>query len=283
MHYIVIALKGIAYGVTHVVPGLGGGLILLMMRIYEPFVDAVGNFFTDKSGLARRLRFLIPLGIGMVVGIILSAKIIGRFLEGYPVATNVFFMGLLLGTIPGVFRLHGDMRPDVKRVLMALGGIGLVIAVHALETRVATGTRISLADLGQLGGASYNLGMSFLAGGASVTPGLDGSLVLILAGTYEPVLRAVGLLTRFDIHWLALVTTSLGAVLGILVFSKSIDILIKRSPGLAYYGVLGLILGSIYTLWPQEPGNVPWWGLGLILVAGIASAMLLGGSDSVVE
>jgi len=49
VRFLVLVLKGIAYGLTHIVPGLGGGLILILMGIYEQFVDAIGNFFVDRE------------------------------------------------------------------------------------------------------------------------------------------------------------------------------------------------------------------------------------------
>jgi len=100
MKYLVLVLKGMAYGVTHVAPGLGGGLILILLGVYERFVEAIGNFFVQRERWREFLAFLIPLGIGMVIGIVLAAKIIAAVLDRYPVATMVFFMGLLIGTIP---------------------------------------------------------------------------------------------------------------------------------------------------------------------------------------
>ncbi len=274
MHYLILALKGIAYGVTHVVPGLGGGLVLIVMGIYEQFVEAVGNFFLDRQGLGRRLAFLIPLGVGMVFGILLSAKVLADFLERYPAETNIFLMGLLLGTIPSVFRLHGDMRPRPGRIVATLVAIAAVVAINLLEGRIAGGAKMSIDDLSRIPGAAYNLLISFLGGGASVTPGLDGSMVLILGGTYEPVLQSVGDLTHFVIRWLPLLTTAVGVLLGIVLFSKSIDALIKRSPGTAYYAVLGLILGSVYALLPRQAPVAPWWVVLLLLALGMALAYL---------
>ncbi len=276
MHSIVIALKGMVYGVTHILPGLGGSLVLIMMGIYEEFVEAIGNLFIDRAGLARRLRFLVPLGIGMVLGMLVAAVVIVGFLERFPTATSVFFMGLLLGTIPSVLRLHGDMRPTLGRVAAALVGIALVVLVKSLETRVANGARLTIQDLKRPAGLGYNLLISFLGGGASVTPGMDGSTVLIVGGVYQPILEAFRALTHLQIEWLPLLTTAVAVVLGMVTFAKSIELFIQRSPAVAYYGVLGLILGSIYALRPTGTLTEPMWVLPLVLAAGFGIATLLG-------
>ena len=279
MGYLILMLKGALYGVTHVLPGLGGSLVLILMGIYEDFVEAVGNILLDRAGLARRLRFLVPLGIGMVIGIVVAAVVLAGFLERFPGPTQVFFMGLMLGTIPSVLRLHGDMHPTWGRAFACLLGLSLVVALRALEAQVATGAKLTLADLDRLPAAGYNLLISFLGGGASVTPGMDGSTALIIGGTYQPILEAVRALTQFQIHWLPLLSTTVGVLLGIVIFSKAIHSIIKRSPSVAYYGVLGLILGSLYALWPRQGPNAPWWVLVLTLLAGVGAALALGGRE----
>ncbi len=278
MNKLSLVLKGMAYGVTHVIPGLGGAMVLILMGIYEPFVDAVGNIFVQRRRWREFLTFIIPLGIGMVLGIILAAKLIADVLANYRVATNLFFMGLLVGTVPSILRIQRDMRPRVGRILAWLGGLAVVAGLKLLEAYLVThqGEPLTLASFSELRVVGYNSLISFLAGCASVTPGLDGSLVLILGGTYEPVLQAVGALTHLQIHWAPLISTAGCAVLGILVFSKLVDTVIKRAPAHAYYGVLGLLTGAFYVLWPREPAGLPWVVLILIFAVGVALALWLG-------
>jgi putative membrane protein len=274
MHYLIVMLKGMAYGVTHIVPGLGGGLILILLGIYGQFVDAVGNFFTDLRGWRKRVQFLVPLGIGMVIGMLLLARLITLFLNRFPAATMVFFMGLLLGTIPSVLKMHEDMRPTVGRALALILGLAMVVLLKMAQPVSMMGS--SIASLSSPGGLLYNLLVSLLAGGASVTPGLDGSYILLLGGTYNPVVAAFADLTHLVIHWGLLITTGLGAVAGILGFSKLIDTAIRRAPAVAYYVVLGLIIGSVYGLWPTQPAQVGPVFLGLSFVLGLGVALLLG-------
>jgi putative membrane protein len=276
MQYLIVMLKGMAYGVTHIVPGLGGGLILILLGIYGQFVDAVGNFFIDLRGWRKRLQFLIPLGIGMVIGMLLLARLITLLLDRFPAATMVFFMGLLLGTIPSVLKMHKDMRPTLSRALALAFGLALVVLLKLAKP--ASMADSSIAGLSSPGGLFYNLLVSLLAGGASVTPGLDGSYILLLGGTYDAVVAAFAELTRLVIHWGLLITTGLGAAAGILGFSKLIDTAIRRAPAMAYYVVLGLIIGSVYGLWPTEPARVGPIFLGLSFVLGFGAALVLGRS-----
>ncbi len=276
MKQIVLVLKGMAYGVTHVAPGLGGGIVLLLLGIYEEFVEAMGNLLVQRSRWRQHLAFLIPVGIGAVLGVVLAAVVIDALLEAYPTESMIFFMGLLLGTVPSVLKLHRDMRFSPGRLAALLLGLAFVVGIRAAEPLlVGHGPAYTMTTWPQI---LYNAVVSFVAGGASVTPGLDGSYILLLGGTYAPVLGAVAALKELVIHWGALLSTGLGAVLGILVFSKLIDLAIKRAPSLAYYAVLGMVLGSVYGLWPDQPARLPAWALALCLLAGGGIALLLGRS-----
>ena len=72
MRLLVLVLKGMAYGVTHIAPGLGGGLVLILLGIYEEFVETVGNFFIQPRKWKQHLAFLLPLGFGMVIGMVVA-------------------------------------------------------------------------------------------------------------------------------------------------------------------------------------------------------------------
>jgi putative membrane protein len=118
--------------------------------------------------------------------------------------------------------------------------------------------------------------VAFCGGGASVTPGLDGSYILMLGGTYQPALGAVAALAHLEIRWGILLTTALGAVLGILICSKFIDIAIRRAPSVTYYVVLGLVIGSVYGLWPDQPARLAWPFLVILFLAGNILAYYAG-------
>jgi putative membrane protein len=275
MRFVVLVLKGMLYGVTHVSPGLGGGIVLILLGIYGEFVEAIGNLFVKRDRWRQYLGFLVPLGIGMIVGILAAAALIERLLTRYPTLTMFVFMGLLVGTIPSVLRLHDDLRPTPRRIAALILGAALVIGIRVLEA-VLVGRDVTYTFTNAREVAYQSL-ISFLAGCASVTPGLDGSTVLLLGGTYEPVLAAVSALRNLDIRWAVLLSTAVFAALGVVLFSKVIDSVLKRGRAATYYGILGLVLGSIYGLWSRTtPGDTAPWMLVLGVLGGAAVAVLLG-------
>jgi putative membrane protein len=281
IEYLVLLVKGMAYGITHIIPGLGGSLVLILLGVYERFVDAAGNLFVKRDHWKEYLRFLIPLGLGMVIGMVVLAKLIGFLMEDYAAPTQFFFMGLVIGTIRSVLLMCKGLKPTAGRVAALVVALAVVFAVRFLNPGASEGG--DGADLSGLGGALYNLLASFLGGVASVTPGLDGSYMLMLMRTYNPVIAAVGgvmdALQAFDlgaISWAILITTGVGAVAGILLFSKVMDTILRRARGVAYYAILGLVAGSLYGLWPSSiPAGTSVLACFLTFVAGVAAAVLL--------
>lgn len=278
MKRILLIFKGMAYGITHILPGLGGGVMLILLGIYEPFVDAVGNLFIQRHRWREFMAFLLPLGIGMILGIFVAAVLLEQLLKAHPSAMSIFFVGLLMGVIPSVLRIHDDMRPSWGRATASCMGVAFVIGVRGLEAylRAGHGPKWTLDTLNEPIGVAYTALVSFLAGGAAVTPGLDGSLVLIVGGIYEPLLQAISALKNLVIHWWPILTTALCTLVGIFAFSKLIDTLIKKSPAVAYYGVLGMILGSIYVLVPRQMGGDSILLLILAFALGLGLALWLG-------
>jgi len=274
MAYLSLVLKGMAYGVTHLIPGLGGGLILILLGVYEQFVDAIGNFFVNRSKWKEYIPFLLALGAGTALSMVIFARLITLLLERYPSGTMFFFMGLMVGTIPTVLRLHDDMRLTAGRGAALLAGLLVVVVLRAMDPRGSQAAHAT--SISGIGGTIYNAFTSFLAGGASVAPGLDGSYIWILAGTYEPIMEAIGAVSGLVIDWATLISTGVGALLGILIFSKLIDVAIKRAAAISYYCVLGIVGGSVYGLWPGGPARSHVLILVTVFAAGFALALMFG-------
>ena len=273
--HLIVALKGMAFGLSNIVPGMTGGAILIVLGIYEQFVDAVGNLATNRARRREYLTFLGALGVGAAVAMIGLAGVLSMLLDWRPVLMMFLFIGLLLGSIPSLFRLHHEMRVTSTRLIGAGIGLLVVVAFRALE-RQGFHTLLA-ADTQSVTGMAYALLTAMVAGAANVTPGISGSYVFLLAGTYEPILDSLSALARLNIRWEVLVPTGAGAVLGIAVSCKLIDAALKRAPALAAYTILGLLLGSVYGLWPDQAlrRENPLLILA-VLALGMAVPLLLG-------
>lgn len=277
--YLILVLKGIVYGVTNLLPGIGGGLVLIVLGIYQQFVSSVGNFFLDLRNWRKNLAFIIPMLLGAGIGMVVFSKGVTFIMDQFPVVSMFLFMGLVVGTIPSVLKQTADMKLTVGRALAMLAGMLIVVFFKFAERQSLSAGWSTSAN--SVGGFLYFFMSNILAGGASVTPGMDGSYVWMLAGIFDKVMAAIGSVTGLkalftvgggglgaalgSIHWAVLLATGIGAVVGIIFFSKLIDMALKRVPSVTYYVVLGLVIASIYGLWPSSKESGPLWPVGAVV------------------
>ncbi|MBN1810614.1 MAG: DUF368 domain-containing protein [Anaerolineae bacterium] len=254
MRTIILLLKGMIIGVANVIPGVSTATFMVLLRIYDEIVDAVGNFVSDfvsgRKQFKAYLLLLIPFGVGAVVGTLGFAKLATFVLDRYPVPAQFFFIGLIAGSIPSVIQMHHDMRPTVSRVIAGIAGLLLAVLVGLGVKGEALGQ--FAADPSSISGLLYFGVVGFFAGGSVMTPGLSGSYIFLLAGTYEPIMEALDSLTHPPIMWGAIISTTIGVALGVVIFAKLISLLLKKQPAVTFYAILGLIFGSFVGLWPAE-------------------------------
>ena len=277
MKFISLLLKGIVVGVSNVIPGVSAGTFMVLLGIYDYLVEAIGNFVTSKSKRKDYFLFLLPLVIGAGGGILIFANLITLVIERYAAPTQFLFIGLILGGIPAVLKMHHDMKPSLPRLAAFIVGLGLVIFLGVEEQRGVSGH--VPAGTSSLLGFSLFAVVGFFAGGAMVTPGVSGAYVFLLTETYEPIMQALSSLTQPPIHWGVIVSVAAGAGIGLLVCSRLIALALNRQPAVTFYVILGLICGSFVGLWPAGLDvSVSSLACVLTLVVGVATAYLLGRS-----
>jgi len=277
MKSISLLLKGMAIGVSNVIPGVSAGTLMVLLGIYDELVEAVGNFLTCKSKRKDYFLFLLPLVIGAGGGVLVFANLITHLMEQYAAPTHLFFIGLILGSIPAVLKMHHDMKPSIPRLAAFIAGLGLVIFLGVEEQLGVSGH--TPAGTSSVLGLFFFAVVGFLAGGAMVTPGVSGAYIFLLTETYAPIMQALASLTQPPIHWGVIVSVAAGAGTGLLICSKLIALALKRQPAITLYAILGLICGSFVGLWPAGLGvSVSSLASILALVSGVAIAYLLGRS-----
>lgn len=242
--YLVIGLKGMAMGAADVVPGVSGGTIAFISGIYEELIDSIQsiNFGTLKSLRDGGLRpawksfngnFLLALFSGIFLSIFSLSKILSTLLETQPVLVWSFFFGLVLASI--YFVVKAIERWNA--VLVALFGLGAAIAYGITTLPVYKGVD--------------SLPFLFLSGAlavcAMILPGISGSFILVLLGSYKAVLDAV-----HERKFAEVLTVAFGAVVGLLSFARLLKWLFSRfhNPTLAVLS--GFILGSLNKIWPWK-------------------------------
>lgn len=263
--YLVLLAKGAVIGVANIIPGVSGGTMAVVLGIYDRLIEAIGGVLTDRTKRIAHILFLALIAVGAVIGLKLLAPVITYALEHQLEFTMLFFMGLITGSLPAVIRLSSVKSVSLTDMLALALGVVLVLALGASPAS-REGMQVTL---GSVGWVSLLLS-GMLAGGAMIVPGVSGSLVLVLLGTYGVILRAVD---KLDFAVLAMV--AIGCGLGILVFSILIRWLLHRFANATHCFIFGLVGASVVILFKGfPPMDLAWiWGgICFITGAGIAHA-----------
>ena len=101
MKFLVNVLRGAIIGIANIIPGVSGGTMAVVMNIYDQLIGSISKFFRNFK---KNLLFLIPILIGAGAGIFLFSLLLGSLLEKYPMPVNFFFLGLILGSIPMLYK-----------------------------------------------------------------------------------------------------------------------------------------------------------------------------------
>lgn len=233
--WLMLAVKGMCIGIANAIPGVSGGTIAFILKIYDKLLDAIS---LNLKKLKKNLPFLIPVGIGVLLGVFLAAKVLGYLFEHHNVPTQFFFIGIIIGSMPAIIKeckSEGNLKP-IHILPFLLSAVGIILFNSLKE---------GSADVG-LNPVSIIL-MTAVAAAAMIMPGLSGSLVLKILGGYDNAIDAVNNLDIITILWYGI-----GAVIGLLAAAKIISILLKKCKTGTYCAIIGLIIGSVPAIYPAE-------------------------------
>lgn len=238
----ILVLKGLAIGIGNSIPGVSGGTIAVVTKIFDRLVEAITP---NIKKLIKNMPFLIPVGIGMVIGIFCTAKLLDGLFENYFVPTQLFFMGLILGSLPIVLRECKKERKKISPINLIpfLAGVIFMIALlFASEGKsmFTADAALTVRDI------VLYIVMGFIAAVAMIIPGVSGSMIMKVFGAYDSVIHAV---SELDIAVLAVF--AIGAVLGVFTAVKIIDTVLKKFRQGTYCLIIGLIIGSIPHIYPE--------------------------------
>ena len=116
-------LRGCAIGIAFIIPGFSGGSVAAILGIYEKLVGAIADIFKDFK---KSLLTLLPIGIGMVVGIVSLLFPLGWALEAFPFPTVCLFVGLAIGGMPSI---TDELRGKIKLRNVFACAVPLILAL----------------------------------------------------------------------------------------------------------------------------------------------------------
>lgn len=244
MKNFVLFLKGFILGIANIIPGVSGGTLAITLGIYEDIISAISHFLTNFK---KNIKFLLPIVIGAVISILALSKVINYSLDKAPVATTLFFIGLIVGGIPLIFKKVEGKKLNAKYIVAFILPFILVLTLTFLNSGNHNFNLTAVTPIKML----ILLVVGIIASATMIIPGISGSFVLMLLGFYKPIVNTLSNLTDFSIlgHNLAiLIPFGIGVLIGIVLIAKLIEYLLNKHETVTYYMVLGFIIASIASL-----------------------------------
>jgi putative membrane protein len=281
-HHIRMFLVGGAMGVANIIPGVSGGTLAVVFGIYEQLMEALSNFASDKERRKEYIVFLSTVFGGALFSIVAFARLLSWAFDNYELMTVYFFLGLIIGSIPVVIKAHDDMKIKISRLVSFVIGVALVVIFSLMQKDSGIESQVFNPQSFGLTHYLYYIFSGALAASAMIIPGLSGSFILILLGIYRVVLDSVSYITKinseiifseeFNVRLYILFSLVIGVIAGILGFSRFMNWALKHYAAVTMYAILGLIVGSLYQIFPGFEFSLN--GLGAVVtfvVGGIIS------------
>ena len=157
--WLMFALGGMAGAAAMVLPGVSGAYLLLLLGQYEPIINAIKDFFRGDLGT---LSVLVPVGVGVVVGIAGVSNALRWLLHRHEKVTLAFLLGLLLGAPAGLYPFREAVPPQAGEVIK---GVVLTEATAAEVKPKDWATRAFTPNVFQVGAS---IGLVALGVGATM-------------------------------------------------------------------------------------------------------------------
>lgn len=242
--YLLIGTKGIAMGAADVVPGVSGGTIAFITGIYEELLSTISSVNLESLKILKNEglkgfwdhvngNFLVALLLGIGISIASLAKLITYLLKHHDILLWSFFFGLIISSIYLVGKTIKEW--DIPKIIALLVGTAIAFYITILPPMENPNA----------------LWFVFLSGAiaicAMILPGISGSFILLLLGSYELVLTAIK-----DLKFSVIATFGIGCVVGLLSFSKLLSWMFKKYHDLTIALLTGFLVGSLNKIWPWK-------------------------------
>lgn len=237
MKFILDFGKGVLIGAGAILPGISSGVLCVIFGIYEKLLDSVLNFFID---IRKNFKFLFPIALGGVAGVVLFSKILQFLLYKFPLQTKSIFIGLILG---GVVLLFKEM--DKKEKFKIKNLLYLFISLSIGASMVYIENKVGVKEIENVN-YIYLIVSGFLMSIGIVVPGVSNTIILMLLGVYSIYLSSVSTL-----YFPVLIPMIIGVILGSLLFMKIIKYLLDKFNIQTMFSIIGFTLGSIFVLIPE--------------------------------
>ena len=236
MRWLRDLLCGFLIGAGAILPGVSGGVLAVVFDIYRPFMEVLTH---PRTAVPKYWKWFPPIALGWCAGFLGFAKGIAAAMNLSDAVTVWLFIGLIVGTVPSLFREAGKEGRCAASWLSMLACAAAVFAGLFYVSRVV---HVEVTPNFWW----YNF-CGVLWGAGIVIPGMTSSSVMMALGLYQPMLEG---LAHLDL--LVLSACLPGLVLSVALLARLVSWFFHRYYSVAFHGILGFVIASTLVIIPTE-------------------------------
>lgn len=232
------------------VPGVSGGTIAFLLGFYDKFIGSINNILSGTKEQRRNsLKFILKLGIGWVIGFLLSVLILSSFFQSNIYQISSLFLGLIIFSIPIIVMAEKDcLKGKYANLIFTAIGIIIVCLITYYNPVSGEGSSIDLTNI-SLPLTLYVFISAIITISAMVLPGISGSTLLLAMGLYLPMIMAIKEVFHLNMEYLPmLLVFAVGLVAGIFSVIKIVKYFLDKHRSQTVYLIIGLMIGSTYAI-----------------------------------
>lgn len=250
MSYLINGIRGFCMALADSVPGVSGGTIAFILGFYDKFINSLDDLaFGDSKKKKKALFFLVKLGIGWIIGMVLAVLVLTNLFESHIYQVSSVFIGFILFSIPLIVKEEKkSLKGKYYNLIFTLIGIAVVALITYFNPIAGESHVVDISKL-NVGLALYMFVAAMVSISAMVLPGISGSTLLLIFGLYIPIISAIKEFLHFNFSYVpALFVFGLGVLFGIVLVIRLIKIALEKYRSQSIYCILGLMIGSIYAI-----------------------------------
>lgn len=226
-------VKGIIVGIGFILPGLSGGVLAVILGIYDRLI----KFLSDlRKNFIANLMYFVPVFVGAAIGIVLFSILVEKAFGKYAAQFICLFIGFVIGTFPSLYKTAGKHGRTIRDIVIFSLATILIFALMMVGEQQLT--EVSPSILAWSGsGALIGLGV--------IIPGMSPSNFLIYFGLYDKMATGI---KEFD--FAVIIPLLVGFVICVLLFAKVASYLFKKYYSGMYHFILGMVVGSSLAIFP---------------------------------
>jgi putative membrane protein len=275
---------GLFIGLAVIIPGVSGSTVAIMFGLYASLLYAIGNIFKDFK---KCVKFLIPIGIGAVIGFAAGFLLVQLLLEKYIFVVICLFVGLMIGASPALLNeIKGESISGIRILLMVIGVI-IPLGIGALSVYLDPPALIEVEGASEAFTSFpwylflLYVPLGVLISATQLIPGLSATAIMMALGQFKPIMDSVHLdYILANPAFIALMLCLVGGFgIGLIIISKAFSKLLAWRRAATFYFVIGLSFGSIASMF-LNPDIVQvyfnWGHGGFSVIELIVGIILLG-------